>query len=113
MHKGRIYVTEDYYGGIRLSAVNTNATNTDGSGSIFQNTGRGSGDIELDDARELVRRWNAFEQDGSHTELLAACKGMVKFCYPQGNWRGYTNMKCLLDMIQPLRDAIAAAEAVK
>lgn len=29
-------------------------------------------------AREFVRRWNAFEEDGLVTELLEACKKMMK-----------------------------------
>lgn len=38
--------------------------------------------------------------------LLIAAKNVLAFCYPDGKWRRYANMKGLLEIIQPLREAV-------
>ena len=73
MYKGKLYVTEDYYGGIRISTVNKNATNIDGRGALFENTGRGSGDIDKKNAERLVLCWNM------HDELVEALEKIADY----------------------------------
>ena len=35
-------------------------------------------------------------------KLQAACRALLDFCYPNGHWRGYANMRGLLDRVAPL-----------
>jgi len=68
---GPWFVTKDYYNGMRISTVPTDASNIDGSGSVFENTGRGAGDISEEDAKYIVQCVN------SHDALLEACKACL------------------------------------
>jgi ribosomal protein L32 len=38
--------------------------------------------------------------------LLLAAIHLLEFCYPDGKWRGTIHMKGILNVIQPLRDAV-------
>ena len=76
---GPWFVTKDYYNGMRISTVPTDASNIDGSGSVFENTGRGAGDISEEDAKYIVQCVN------SHDALLDALKQAV--CGNMG-WKG-------------------------
>ena len=69
---GPWFVTKDYYNGMRISTVPTDASNIDGSGSVFENTGRGAGDISEEDAKYIVQCVN------SHDTLLEACKKLIR-----------------------------------
>ena len=40
-----------------------------------------SDDVDEANAKELVRRWNAFEKDGLVDELVVAFKGLIKYHY--------------------------------
>lgn len=73
MEHTKWYVTKDYYGGVRISTVPTDATNIDGSGSIFENTGRGAGDIAAEDAQRIALCCNA------HEGLVGALKKIVDY----------------------------------
>ena len=79
--KGKLYVTEDYYGGVRISTTEKNATNIDGSYAIFENTGRGTGDIEKANAEHLVECWNAHEPGGKVEKLEKEVEQLRALCY--------------------------------
>ena len=53
---------------------------------------------------ELKARLAQVERERDRAEK--ACKIMVDFCYPEGNWRGYANMKRILSAIQPARSIV-------
>ena len=55
------YVTKDYYGGLRISTSPENATNIDGTNTVFENTGRGAGDIEEADVKLIVKACNKYD----------------------------------------------------
>lgn len=49
--------------------------------------------------------WN-IEKRNKRDKLLEASRHLLEFCYPGGKWRGYANMKGLLEVIQPFRGII-------
>ena len=61
--------------------------------------------ISLTHAKELVRRWNAFEKDGLMDELLTACKAQEE----ADNWFGASDTgRKLKDKAKKLRIAAIA-----
>ena len=53
--------------------------------------------IRKKDYKKLIQQRNI---------LYKANKALIAFCYPNGNWRGYSNMKGLLEAIQPIRHVV-------
>ena len=43
-------------------------------------------------------------------ELLATSQSLLAYLYPKGNWRGYADMKGLLEAVQPLRKVVESIE---
>ena len=62
------YVGKDYYGRVSIRTIPTPSTNIVGDDAIFENTGRGAGDMSKEDAELIVRVVNAYD------EMLAALK---------------------------------------
>ena len=52
-------VGQDYYGGVSIRTAPNRATNIVGDDAIFENTGRGAGDMAKVDARRIVACVNA------------------------------------------------------
>jgi hypothetical protein len=50
-------------------------------------------EIQKANAQELCRRWNAFEEGGSHKALLEACKDGLKFLDSMTSGIGLTSEK--------------------
>jgi hypothetical protein len=53
------YIGKDYYGGVSIRTKPDGASNIIGEDAIFENTGRGSGDMSEEDARRIVACVNA------------------------------------------------------
>ena len=56
------YVGRDYYGGVSIRTTPDDATNIDGRNAVSENTGRGAGDMEEEDAILIVAAVNACDR---------------------------------------------------
>lgn len=50
----------------------------------------------------IVKRASLLKLQHRYNNLKLNSKVVVDFCYPEGKWRGWANMKGLLETIQPL-----------
>ncbi len=64
------YVTKDYYGEVRLSTTPQDATNIDGRNAVLENTGRGSGGLETEDADFIVKACNEHDNLTAKADLF-------------------------------------------
>ena len=56
------YVGRDYYGGVSIRTTPDDASNIDGRNVVSENTGRGAGDMEEEDAILIVAAVNACDR---------------------------------------------------
>jgi hypothetical protein len=73
------YVGKDYYGGVSIRTKPSLATNIVGDDAIFENTGRGAGDMKLEDAELIIAAVNACQVLGiKPADLEAKVRALVE-----------------------------------
>lgn len=64
-------------------------------------------DLQISRARELVKRWNAFEKGGSYKDLVRACEKALPYISELESER---ESNTLLDILRAIQAALIAAE---